>query len=214
MDVAGLRTRDDSAREPVGARQNEPGHRPARHKCGCRSCPGSSSASSCCSGAPTGSRLESIQLPPGIIRFPNSHKLDQQECRQSSAKATPEGGGVLLYVAVLHRHGNADRGDHFRLLMGFSPLRLLTSYARTIRVCRLFADHDLGHAGDRNAYPSVGHRRDAWPRLCRYRRTLSLLRHPARLARRGADGLGHGLERAVRQSAEDHRQSSWACRRF
>ena len=31
------------------------------------------------------------------------------------AKPTPGGRGVLLHLAVLHRHGHADRGDHLRL---------------------------------------------------------------------------------------------------
>jgi hypothetical protein len=40
-------------------------------------------------------------------------------------------------------------------------------------------------------------------------RLLSVFRHAARLARRGHDRVGHQLERALRQLAEDHRDSSW-----
>ena len=64
-------------------------------------------------------------------------------------------------------------------------------------------DHRL-HAVARIRHPLRRHRRDARPGVHAHGRALSVLRGDARLARRGADRIGHELERALRQPAEDH----------
>jgi L-lactate transport len=84
--------------------------------------------------------------------------------------------------------------------------------AAVISVCRvlghaqadalLAADHRR-HAGARLYHALFGPRLDPRPGLREYRCVLSLLRHPARLARRCADRIGHRLQRAVRRPAED-----------
>ena len=89
-------------------------------------------------------------------------------------------------------------------LMGFSPLKMIGGIWPHHQAVRDLADHDLGDARHRHADAALRRRRHARPRLRRHRRALSLLRHAARLARRGVDGIGHGFQRAVRQSAEDH----------
>ena len=93
-------------------------------------------------------------------------------------------------------------------LMGFSPLKMIGGIWPHHQAVRDLADHDLGDARHRHADAALRRRRHARPRLRRHRRALSLLRHAARLARRGADGIGHGVQRAVRQSAEDHRRTA------
>ncbi len=108
-----------------------------------------------------------------------------------AAKPTPEG-----------RH--ADRGDYFRLPDGLLARQDDCGIWPYHQALRDFADHDLGDAGDRHIDPAVGRRRDARSGVRRDRRALSLLRYTARLAGRGADGVGYRLQRAVRQSAEDH----------
>ena len=90
------------------------------------------------------------------------------------------------------------------LLMGFSPLRLIVVYAKTIRLVAASLVTISRHARHRHAHALLGPRRNAGPGLRGNGRALSLLRHAARLAGRGADRLGYGLERAVRQPAEDH----------
>ena len=70
-------------------------------------------------------------------------------------------------------------------------------------------DHRV-HAVARIRHPIRRHRRDARPGVHANGRALSVLRGDARLARRGADRVGHELERAVRQPAEDHGASSSA----
>jgi hypothetical protein len=96
------------------------------------------------------------------------------------------------------------------LLLGFSPVRLVTSYARTIKVCAyslitisamlaigtltrlsgIDATLGLAFAATGVLYPFFG--------------------TPARLARRRAHGLRHGIEHSVRQSAEDHLRTARA----
>ena len=98
-------------------------------------------------------------------------------------------------------------------LMGFSPVRLVVEYGKTIKICAyslitisaMLAIGTLTRLSGIDATLGLAFAGD--------RRALSLLRHAARLAGRGADRLRHGLEHPVRQPAEDHRPSSSACRR-
>ena len=93
-------------------------------------------------------------------------------------------------------------------LMGFSPGKIVSRIRPDHQGLRLFADHDLGDAGDRHPDAAFRRRRDARSRLRRDRRALSVLRHPARLAGRGADRIGYRVEHAVRQPAEDHSRAT------
>jgi lactate permease len=71
-------------------------------------------------------------------------------------------------------------------VMGFSPLRLITAWFETIWV---FSHHHRGDAGHRDAHPLFRCRRNARIGFRRDGNPVSVLRHLARLARRGADGL-------------------------
>ena len=89
-------------------------------------------------------------------------------------------------------------------LMGFGPVKIVTEYGKTIRICAyslltisaMLAIGTLTRLSGIDA--TLGLAFAATGRL------VSLLRHPARLVGRGADGIGHGVEHLVRQPAEDH----------
>ena len=87
--------------------------------------------------------------------------------------------------------------------MGFCRYGWWWLMARRSKVC-VFAPHHLVRRCWRSARsrgcPASA---TALSRLRRRRRALSLLRHAARLARRRAHWLRHGIEHPVRQSAED-----------
>ena len=93
-------------------------------------------------------------------------------------------------------------------VMGFSPGAPGQGLRRDDLGAALLADHHRRHAGDRHAHPLLRHRRHARPGLRPRGLPLSVLRHPARLAGRGADRIGHRVERAVRRPAEDHRRAA------
>ena len=112
--------------------------------------------------------------------------------------------GIRLHLSVVHRNGHADRRDHLRLPGGLFAGQDDRGIRPHHQAVRDLADHDLGDAGDRHADAPVGRRCDTRSRVCRDRRALSLLRHAARLAGRGADRIGYGVEHSVRQPAEDH----------
>ena len=98
-------------------------------------------------------------------------------------------------------------------LMGFSPVKLVVEYGKTIKICAyslltisamlaigtltrlsgIDATLGLAFAGTGVLYP--------------------VLRHAARLVGRRADRLGHLVQHPVRQPAEDHRRRSSASRR-
>ena len=88
--------------------------------------------------------------------------------------------------------------------MRFSPLRLIQAYGETLWVVRysLLTIAAMLAIGTLTRYSGL----DATLGLAfaRHGIPLPVLRHAARLARRGADGLRHGLERPVRQLAADH----------
>ena len=96
------------------------------------------------------------------------------------------------------------------LFMGFSPKRLVVSYFETLKVVRysLITISAMLALGTLTRYAGV----DATLGLAfaANGRALSVFRHHARLARRGADRLGHGLQRAVRRLAEDQRRAARA----
>ena len=148
------------------------------------------------------------------LELPGSRTAQHdQQGAAGGAEADAGRRGVRLHLSVVHRHRHADRRDHLRLpdgLVAGQDDRGIWPHHQAVRD---LADHDLGDAGDRHADAAVRRRRDARSGLRRDRRALSLLRHAARLAGRGADGIGYGFQHPVRQSAEDHLASNSACRR-
>ena len=99
------------------------------------------------------------------------------------------------------------------LVLGYSPAGARPHVRPDALPDPLLApDHRL-HAGARHRHPLLGHRRDARPRLRAGGLALPVLRHAARLARRGAHRLRHVVQRAVRRPAEDQRASSSASTR-
>ena len=108
--------------------------------------------------------------------------------------------GTSIFLAA-HRLG---------LRAGLRPAGIVQMYAAHALDGALLAAHDRGHAGDRLRHALLGHRRHDGSAAGQHRLPLSLLRHPDRLARRGADRLGYGVQRAVRRPAEGHRASSSA----
>ena len=130
-----------------------------------------------------------------------------------AAKPTPEGAVFGFTYLSFTGTGMLIAAIISGFLMGLSPARMICGIRPHHQAVRDFADHDLGDAGDRHADPAVGRRCDARSGVRRDRRAVSLLRHAARLAGRGADRIGYGVEHPVRQSAEDHLASNSASRR-
>ena len=93
------------------------------------------------------------------------------------------------------------------VFMRFSAARLAAHVLDHDRARALLAAHDLGDARARFSHPLLGHRRHARARIRGCRRFLPVLRHDARVARRRADRIRHGVQRIVRRPAEDHRRT-------
>ena len=161
---AALRSEDDSAGRPAGAEGVRPSSRPPR-RCGCRCCRGSSSASSCCSGAPTGSRRGQ---PVGDLELSGSGSAQHDQQGRADRGDADEGRrGVRLHLALLHRLGHADRRDHLGPADGLLARRPGRRLWPDHQGLRLLAHHHLGDAGDRHPDAALRHRRDARPRLRR-----------------------------------------------
>ena len=180
--------------------------------CSPRCCRGSSCAPSCWSGATAGSRAgRTCDLH---LELPGSRTAQHDQQGGAGGREADAGGrDILLHLPVVHRHGNADRRDHFRLHHGAvagQDHRRIRAHHQAVRG---FADHDLGDAGDRHPDPPFRRRCDARSRLCGDRRALSLLRHPAGLARRGADGIGYRRRTSCSAICRRSRRSNSACRR-
>ena len=126
------------------------------------------------------------------------------------AKPTPEGAVFAFTWLSFTGTGMLIAAIISGLVMGFSPVQAGRSLRRARSGLRLLADHHLGDAGDRHADPLLGLDATLGLAFAGTGRALPVLRHAARLARRRADRLGHRVERAVRQPAEDHRRSSSA----
>ena len=74
-----------------------------------------------------------------------------QQGRAGGADADQGRRGLRLHLSVVHRHRHVDRRDHRRLhhgaVAGQDHLRIRPHH----QIVRVFADHDLGDAGDRHA---------------------------------------------------------------
>jgi uncharacterized membrane protein len=139
-----------------------------------------------------------LELPgPGP---PQSRTKSAASCCQAHAR----GRCVLVHMAVLHGLRHVDCGHRVWLADGVfaSASRdvLRQDDQRRVRI----TCYDHGHVGHRHADTHLGNRRHTRSRICRNRGALPLLRNPTRLARGSVDRLRHGLERAIRQSAEGH----------
>ena len=121
-----------------------------------------------------------------------------------AAKPTPQGAVFAFTYLSFTGTGMLIAAIISGFLAGFGPARMIAEYGRTIRLCAISLITISAMLAIGTLTRLSGRRRDARSRLRRDRRALSLLRHAARLARRGADGFGHGVEHPVRQSAEDH----------
>jgi lactate permease len=121
-----------------------------------------------------------------------------------AAKPTPEGAVFAFTYLSFTGTGMLIAAIISGFLMGFSPARMIAEYGRTIKLCAIslitisamLAIGTLTRLSGVDATLGLAFAGD--------RRALSLLRHAARLAGRGADRIGYRLQRAVRQSAEDH----------
>ena len=91
------------------------------------------------------------------------------------------------------------------LVMGLSIPKIFAIYGRTLMKVRfsLLTIAAMMAIGIHDSILRTGC--DHGPRLRAHRTSVSVLRHAARLAGRGADRIGHLVQRAVRQPAEDHR---------
>ena len=96
------------------------------------------------------------------------------------------------------------------LAMGCSVAELARTYLAHAPAGAHVAGHDRRDAGARLHDALLGPGRHAGPGVRPDRRAVSVLRHDARLARRGADRVGHVVQRAVRQPAADHGRAAGA----
>ncbi len=127
-----------------------------------------------------------------------------------AAKPTPEGAVFGFTYLSFTGTGMLIAAIISGFLMGLSPARMIAEYGRTIRLCAISLITISAMLAIGTLDAPVGRRCDARSGVCRDRRALSLLRHAARLAGRGADGIGYGVEHSVRQSAEDHLGATWS----
>src|SRR5262249_11649985 len=130
-------------------------------------------------------------------------QYDQQSCA-GRAGADKGSGCVLLHLAVLHRLRHVDRRYNLGLADGLYTSPACEGVWRDDPYLRLFAHHHFCDACDWHADAPVRDRRYPRSRLRWDRDTLPVLRHPARVVRRGADGFGYRLKHPIRQPAEDH----------
>ena len=198
-----LRSRDNSAATMPPPPAPRPRAADERRRCGARCCRGSSSASSCWSGAPAGSRVLSTRSSRWNYAVAGLHNL-VQKVPPVVAKPTPEGAVFAFTYLSFTGSGMLIAAIISGFVMGFSPAKLVAEYGRTIKVCAYSLITISAMLAIGTLTRLFGHRRNTRPRLRRGGRPLPVLRHAARLARRRAHRLRHGVERAVRRLAEDH----------
>ena len=118
---------------PAGAGRFRPPSRPLPRS-GCRCCPGSSSASSCCCGAPTGSRPTVNPWATWNYAVPDLHNMIN---KVAPIVATPTKEGAVFAFTWLSYTGSGMliAAIISGLLMGFSPVGLVAAYGRTIKIC-------------------------------------------------------------------------------
>ena len=140
---------------------------------------------------PITSLHERVEKVPPVVAKPTKEKAVYNLNWLSAT-----GSGILLAAIVAG------------LFMGYSIGGLFRQYWETIKLVQILAAHhrrDAG-AGIRDALLRNGC--NDGPRVRPHRRAVSLLRDDARLAGRRADRLRHGVQRAVRRPAEDHRRAA------
>ena len=124
------------------------------------------------------------------------------------AKPTTEGAVFAFTWLTYTGSGMLIAAILSAFVMGFSPGRLVAAYGETIWALRysLITIAAMLAIGTLTRYSGI----DATLGLAFAHAGFlyPVLRHPARLAGRGADRLGHRVERAVRRPAEDHRRAA------
>ena len=143
-----------------------------------------------------------------VFRFPleGLHNM-VQKVPPVVAKPVHGSRGLLAELAVGDRHRHPAVSDHCRPVHEVFAARLAAHVLDHDRARALLAAHDLGDARARLSHPLLGHRCDARARIRGCRSFLPVLRHDARVARRRADRIRHGVQCAVRRLAEDHRRT-------
>ena len=133
-----------------------------------------------------------------------------RRCRRWCPSRTKEGRGLHLQPAVGHRHRHPAGGDHRRAADEVQPAAARAGLRPHALAGALLAADHRADAGAGHADALFGARHHARPGVRQHRRALSVLRHPDGLARRRADRLRHGVERAVRRHAEGGRRAARA----
>ena len=91
------------------------------------------------------------------------------------------------------------------LLLGYKWQEVLQMYLRSHRARALLARHHWRDARAGLCDPILRGRRDVGPGAGPHRGALSFFRHAFGMAGRGADRIGYGIQRVVRQFANHHR---------
>ena len=142
-----------------------------------------------------------------VVPAPVDPRADRTIRRYRNERA--EAARVHASTGRRRRHGDPARRDRdARCSCACRRAQFLAVAGADAAAHALAARDDHADAGARLRHALRRHRRDARPGVHADRLALSVLRGAARLARRGADRLGHELERAVRQPAEDHRAAA------
>ncbi len=134
----------------------------------------------------------------------------QRDCPRPARGRRADGGkgGLRFQLAVDDRHRHLPGGDRLRILAGHRAAALRSLVPGDLPSHALAAVHDRLHAGHRLHDALQRHGRHAGPGLHAHGAGLSVVRRAAGLAGRGADRLGHFVERLVRQPADDHGRPS------
>ena len=145
---------------------------------------------------------------PGVPRLPGrsrSPSIARASTIRSISRHARRGGALHAQLALGHRHRHPLRRHRHGAVSAASRSGRCSSIAgMTFTPHAQPAADDRADAVARLRHPLRRHRRHARAGVHEDRVALSVLRRVPRLARRRADRLGHQLERALRQPAEDH----------
>ena len=140
------------------------------------------------------------------LPVPGLHELVQ---RVPPVVAQPRrGGGLRPQHALGHRHRHPARGAHLRRCCWATRRRDLCDVSRARSGWSAISLLTIAACWRSASSPATRARTRPWAWRSRNRAPLSVLRHAARLARRGAHRLGYRVERALRQPADDHRRAA------
>src|ERR1700722_996836 len=128
---------------------------------------------------------------------------DGAACASGGAQADGGGSHLFAELALCYRVRHFSCRDYRWIDYGIQSTEIVADVWEDADASALLVAYDCGYVVDRLHDPLLGARCHHGVGLCAHRRALSVFWNHVGMVRRGADWLGHRVQRAVRQPAEN-----------